>query len=155
MYGERVNQLDFRFSKVIRFNQSRTSLNFDVFNMLNSSAVLTQNNSYTGPWQTPLSILRHGSSSSACSSTSRRHSGEPGRGPGSHATRVRAGRRAYDVDCCSRGTGGAQSQMKNIDRRSFLSVSTGTLAAAALVGGRFREVLAQGSPGGRVDRGGP
>jgi len=38
--------------------------------------------------------------------------------------------------------------MKNIDRRSFLSVSTGTLAAAALVGGRFREVLAQGSPGG-------
>jgi hypothetical protein len=58
MYGERVNQLDFRFSKVIRFNQSRTSLNFDVFNMLNSSAVLTQNNSYTGPWQTPLSILQ-------------------------------------------------------------------------------------------------
>ena len=40
--------------------------------------------------------------------------------------------------------------MKNIDRRSFLSVSTGSLAAAALVGGRFREVLAQSNPGGNL-----
>ena len=57
MYGERVNQLDLRFSKAIRFMQARTALNVDIFNVLNSSAVLTQQNSYTG-WQTPLSILQ-------------------------------------------------------------------------------------------------
>ena len=40
--------------------------------------------------------------------------------------------------------------MKEINRRSFLGVSTGSLAAAVLVGGRFPQLLAQGNAGGNV-----
>jgi hypothetical protein len=56
MYGERLNQVDFRVGKVIRFGRARTSLNLDVYNLFNANTVLTQNNSY-GAWQAPQSIL--------------------------------------------------------------------------------------------------
>jgi hypothetical protein len=59
MYGERLNQLDLRFSKILKFSRTRTSLNLDIYNVMNSSAVLTQNNTYTTTaWQQPLSILQ-------------------------------------------------------------------------------------------------
>jgi hypothetical protein len=57
MYGDRVNQLDMRFSKAVRFHQARTAFNVDIFNLLNANPVLTLNNSYSS-WQTPLSILQ-------------------------------------------------------------------------------------------------
>jgi hypothetical protein len=58
MYGDRVNQLDLRLSRVLKFRQTRTALTLDVFNLLNSHPILTQNNAFAGPWQTPLSILQ-------------------------------------------------------------------------------------------------
>jgi hypothetical protein len=56
MYGERANSLDLRFSKALRFSQLRTAVNFDLYNLFNSNAVLTMNNAYAR-WQVPLSIL--------------------------------------------------------------------------------------------------
>jgi hypothetical protein len=56
LYGERLNQLDFRVGKVIRFGRARTSINLDLYNMLNANTVLTQNNAY-GAWRAPQSIL--------------------------------------------------------------------------------------------------
>jgi hypothetical protein len=56
MYGERLNQLDLRFAKILRFGNTRTSVNFDLYNSLNANAVTSQNNNYAA-WQVPLSIL--------------------------------------------------------------------------------------------------
>jgi hypothetical protein len=56
MYGERMHQLDLRVAKILRFGRTRLSANLDLFNTLNSNAVLTQNNNF-GAWQQPLSIL--------------------------------------------------------------------------------------------------
>jgi hypothetical protein len=56
MYGERMNQLDLRFAKILRFGRTRTRVNVDVYNALNSGAVLAQNNSF-GAWQQPTLIL--------------------------------------------------------------------------------------------------
>jgi hypothetical protein len=52
MYGERLNQFDLRFGKIVRFNGIRTSLNVDVYNVFNRSAVQQQNNSFAS-WQVP------------------------------------------------------------------------------------------------------
>ena len=57
MYGERLNQLDLRFAKILRFGKTRSSINFDLYNSLNGNAVTSQNNTYGTAWQTPLSIL--------------------------------------------------------------------------------------------------
>ena len=56
MYGDQANQIDLRIAKIFRFGQQRASLNLDLFNLLNSSPVLQQNNSYAA-WQVPQRIL--------------------------------------------------------------------------------------------------
>jgi hypothetical protein len=56
MYGDRLNQIDFRVAKMLRFGQRRVSINFDLYNALNSSAVLTLNNNYA-TWLVPQSIV--------------------------------------------------------------------------------------------------
>jgi hypothetical protein len=56
LFGERLNQLDLRFEKLLTFGRTRPSLQFDLYNVTNANPVLTLNSSY-GAWQTPLSIL--------------------------------------------------------------------------------------------------
>jgi hypothetical protein len=56
MYGERLNQLDLRVTKLFRMGRYRTRANFDVYNAGNADTVLTQNNNY-GAWLRPTSIL--------------------------------------------------------------------------------------------------
>jgi hypothetical protein len=60
LYGDRINQVDLRVGKILRFGRVRTGVNLDVFNALNSAAVLAVNNSFGGttPWQRPQSILQ-------------------------------------------------------------------------------------------------
>jgi hypothetical protein len=57
LYGERLHQLDLRFSKLVPFAGNRTRLNFDLYNAFNSSTVLTQNPSFGPAWQRPTLIM--------------------------------------------------------------------------------------------------
>src|SRR3954471_306487 len=56
MYGERLNQLDLRFGKTLRYDRMRMTPSIDIFNALDTDVVLTQSNSYAN-WQQPQSIL--------------------------------------------------------------------------------------------------
>jgi hypothetical protein len=56
-YGDRINQLDFRAAKLLRFGRTRTMLGLDLFNALNTDAVLSQNNTLGSRWLTPTSIM--------------------------------------------------------------------------------------------------
>ena len=59
MYGDRINQFDVRVAKTLKYGRSRTLIALDLYNVLNSSAVLTYNNTFVpgGPWLQPLTIL--------------------------------------------------------------------------------------------------
>ena len=59
MYGDRINQLDFRIAKILRYGRTRTMVGVDIYNSLNSSAILTYNAAYspTGAWNTPVTVL--------------------------------------------------------------------------------------------------
>lgn len=59
MYGDRINQLDLRVAKRLAIGRTSTLVGLDVYNVLNSSAVLTYNNSFVpgGSWLQPLTIL--------------------------------------------------------------------------------------------------
>jgi hypothetical protein len=59
MYGDRINQLDLRAAKIVRFSRNRGMIALDVYNALNSSAVLTYNPAFVpgGTWLQPLTIL--------------------------------------------------------------------------------------------------
>ncbi len=59
MYGDRINQFDLRVAKTLMISRTRTQLSLDVYNVLNSSAVLTYNNTFVpgGSWLQPLTIV--------------------------------------------------------------------------------------------------
>jgi hypothetical protein len=48
LYGERATWLDLRFGKILRYGRTRTSLNVDLFNVLNANPVLVQSNTFGG-----------------------------------------------------------------------------------------------------------
>ncbi len=56
MYGERLNQLDVRVGKILRFDRIRANVGIDLYNALNGAPVITLNNSYA-TWLQPQSIL--------------------------------------------------------------------------------------------------
>jgi hypothetical protein len=63
LYGDRVNQIDLRFAKILRFGRTRTNVGLDIYNITNSAAVLTYNETYVpgqavGGWLTPTSVLQ-------------------------------------------------------------------------------------------------
>ena len=64
VWGDRVNALDLRFAKILRFGRVRYTVGVDVFNAINADTVLTYNQNYnpaalTGSqaWLAPLSVL--------------------------------------------------------------------------------------------------
>ena len=58
MYGGRVTQVDVRFGKAFKLPRGRIQASADLFNVLNSSAILTQNNTYGAAWQSPTQLLQ-------------------------------------------------------------------------------------------------
>jgi hypothetical protein len=56
MYGDRLNQLDLRVSKLFRVGSTRTTLSVDVNNLLNGNPVTAESPVYT-IWRRPQSIL--------------------------------------------------------------------------------------------------
>jgi hypothetical protein len=60
LYGDRVNELDLRLAKVLKFGNTRTRVSLDLYNALNSAAVLSYNQTFsptTSTWLTPTSVL--------------------------------------------------------------------------------------------------
>jgi hypothetical protein len=59
MWGDRINEIDLRVAKILRFGRTRTNIGIDIYNVLNSSAVLTYNQTFVlgGRWLTPLQVL--------------------------------------------------------------------------------------------------
>jgi hypothetical protein len=57
LYEKRLNQLDIRFTKILRVGRSRMQGMFDVYNVLNANSVLTLNNTYGPNWRQPISIV--------------------------------------------------------------------------------------------------
>jgi hypothetical protein len=59
VWGDRVNEVDLRLAKIVRFGRTRTHLGVDIFNILNSDATLTYNQTFApgGAWLTPQSVM--------------------------------------------------------------------------------------------------
>jgi hypothetical protein len=60
VYGDRINQLDFRVSKILRFRGTRAQLALDLYNALNANSVESYNQTFvagSGSWPRPTSIL--------------------------------------------------------------------------------------------------
>jgi hypothetical protein len=57
LYGDRLNQMDLRVGKILRFGSRRATVNVDLFNVFNGNAVLTENTTFGAVWRQPLSIL--------------------------------------------------------------------------------------------------
>ena len=56
LFGERLNQIDIRFGKVVKFRTARASFNFDLYNALNSDTVVALNSNFAA-WQRPQTIV--------------------------------------------------------------------------------------------------
>ena len=62
LYGERMNDVDLRLSKVFKFaGHGRFSANLDLFNTFNASTTVVQNDTFStttaATWQTPLTVI--------------------------------------------------------------------------------------------------
>jgi hypothetical protein len=59
MWGDRVNEVDLKVAKVLRFGRTRSTIGVDIYNVLNSNAILTYNQAFApgGSWLVPTSVL--------------------------------------------------------------------------------------------------
>ena len=59
LQGDRVNQLDFRVGKLVRFHGVRTQFSLDLYNAFNANPIQTYNQTYilNGSWLAPTAIL--------------------------------------------------------------------------------------------------
>ena len=69
LFGDRVNEVDVRLAKILKFGRTRTNIGFDIYNILNSAAVLSYNQKFSPAirgWRGrrvvgPTGMLRRGS----------------------------------------------------------------------------------------------
>jgi len=57
VYGDRLNAVDLRFGKILRYGRTRTQLNLDVYNLANSNTTDVYQRNYGPTYLNPLSIL--------------------------------------------------------------------------------------------------
>src|SRR6185312_904891 len=62
LYGDRLNAVDLRFGKILKYNATKTQITLDVYNLFNSNTTEVYQRSYTPPGATstylnPLSIM--------------------------------------------------------------------------------------------------
>jgi hypothetical protein len=46
LYGDRINQVDLRLSKILRFGRTRTNVGVDIFNIFNTNAIFNYAQTY-------------------------------------------------------------------------------------------------------------
>jgi len=58
-WGDRVNELDLRVAKVLKFGRTRSNIGVDIYNLLNANPVLTYNQAFSpgGRWLVPTSVM--------------------------------------------------------------------------------------------------
>lgn len=57
VWGDRVQQLDLRGSKIFKVGRTNIVANVDLYNVLNNSAVLRENLTYGPAWRNPLAVM--------------------------------------------------------------------------------------------------
>jgi hypothetical protein len=59
-WGDRVNVIDMRVAKILRWGRTRTNVGVDLYNLFNSSAVLTYNQAFNpgGTWLAPTTVVQ-------------------------------------------------------------------------------------------------
>ena len=56
VYGDRLNQLDLRFGKILKYGRTRAVVSADLFNALNANPATSETITFSN-WQTPLTVL--------------------------------------------------------------------------------------------------
>jgi hypothetical protein len=56
-FENRIQQLDLRVARAFHLNNNRIEPEFDIYNALNASPILSENNTYGPAWRTPTQIL--------------------------------------------------------------------------------------------------
>ena len=57
MFGDRINQVDMRVGKLVRFGTSRATFSLDVLNLFNTDAILAYNPTFNATWPTPTTVI--------------------------------------------------------------------------------------------------
>ena len=57
VFGDRIDQLDLRIGKLLRFGRTRTALNLDVVNAFNSNDNIAYSPTFSATWPTPTSVI--------------------------------------------------------------------------------------------------
>jgi hypothetical protein len=57
MYGDRLNSVDLRFGKILRYGSTKTLVSLDVFNLVNSNTTERYQLTYGTTYLNPLSIM--------------------------------------------------------------------------------------------------
>jgi hypothetical protein len=57
LFGDRINQVDFRVAKVLRFARARAQVGVDIFNAMNSNVPLGYIQTYGSTWLRPTSVM--------------------------------------------------------------------------------------------------
>ena len=58
LWGDRLNQIDLRFTKVLNVGSGKIDLNVDFYNAFNSDAVLSEVGSFGPVWRLPTSVIQ-------------------------------------------------------------------------------------------------
>jgi hypothetical protein len=57
LFGDRINQVDFRVAKTLRFGRSRARVGVDIFNLLNSNVPQGYLQTFGATWLRPTSVM--------------------------------------------------------------------------------------------------
>jgi hypothetical protein len=57
VFGDRINQVDFRVAKVLRFGRNRAQVGVDIFNVMNSNVAQGYLQTFGSTWLRPTSVM--------------------------------------------------------------------------------------------------
>jgi hypothetical protein len=57
VFGDRINQVDFRVAKVLRFGRSRAQVGVDIYNLMNSNVAQGYLQTFGSSWLRPTSVM--------------------------------------------------------------------------------------------------
>jgi hypothetical protein len=57
-YGDRLNQIDLRLTKIVNVGRGRVDLNVDFYNAFNSDAVIAEIGAFGPAWRRPLTVIQ-------------------------------------------------------------------------------------------------